>query len=533
MVDPPLHKPPDTPPGESSTANLSGLSASYSYYPDDNTNGSVSITYSTGAPGQPTGLTGVAGDTTTALSWTAPTITGDTPISNYVVQYAPASAPTDWSTFSSTVTATSTTVTGLTDGTAYVFQVAAVNTTGTGGYSSPSAPVTPVGPPSAPTITAVNPDDGALSVSFSAPGSGAPFSGYDYQLNGSGTWIPSGSVTSPLVIAGLTDGATYSVQLRADNAIGSGTASAAVNGTPTAVPGAPTITQVSTGVATASVSFSPGFTGGGTITGYQYQLNGGSWVSASATTSPVAITGLSNGATYAIVLRAVNATGPGTASVATSVTTPAAPGVPTLASIVPGDRTASLVFTPGSTGGSTITSYQYSTNNGSTWTTATTLTSPVAVTGLTDGTAYPVELRAVNAVGAGPASASQSVTPATVPSAPTLTSTTDTGASSQLSVSFTAGSDGGSTIAFYQYSTDGGTTWYDLGSSTSPATIDTLSSDGTTPLADGIAYPVELRAVNAVGAGQASATDDGTPATTPAAPTITGRGQAAVATTPA
>ena len=57
-----------------------------------------------------------------------------------------------WSTFDDGVSAdTTAAVTGLTNGTAYVFQVAAVNTEGTGPYSTESDPVTPATVPDAPT----------------------------------------------------------------------------------------------------------------------------------------------------------------------------------------------------------------------------------------------------------------------------------------------------------------------------------------------------------------------------------------------
>ena len=59
-----------------------------------------------------------------------------------------------------------------------------------------------------------------------------------------------------------------------------------------------------------------------------------------------------------------------------------------------------------------------------------------------------------NVIGTGTASAPQSATPATVPSAPTITSN-DVAGSGQLSVNFTAPtSNGGAAITNYQYSTD-------------------------------------------------------------------------------
>jgi hypothetical protein len=95
-------------------------------------------------PPAPTSVTATAGNAQAAVSWTAPTgVIAQAPVTDYVVQYSANSGST-WTTFSDgTSTATSATVTGLTNGTAYTFRVAAVNGIGTGAYSSASASVTP------------------------------------------------------------------------------------------------------------------------------------------------------------------------------------------------------------------------------------------------------------------------------------------------------------------------------------------------------------------------------------------------------
>ena len=64
----------------------------------------------------------------------------------------------------------------------------------------------------------------------------------------------------------------------------------------------------------------------------------------------------------------------------TPATTPSAP---TINSITAGNTQLSVAFTAGATGGSAITNYQYSTNNGSTFTNAGTTSSPITITGLT------------------------------------------------------------------------------------------------------------------------------------------------------
>jgi len=93
--------------------------------------------------GVPTGVTATPGNAQAQVSWTAPSETGGYAITDYVVQYSSNSGST-WTTFSdSTSDATSATVTGLTNGTAYIFRVAAVNAVGTGAYSTASSSVTP------------------------------------------------------------------------------------------------------------------------------------------------------------------------------------------------------------------------------------------------------------------------------------------------------------------------------------------------------------------------------------------------------
>ena len=92
----------------------------------------------------------------------------------------------------------------------------------------------------------------------------------------------------------------------------------------------------------------------------------------------------------------------------------------------------------------------------------------------------------------------------TAPSTPTITSITPS--NQQLSVAFTAGSDGGSAITSYKYSTDGGTSFLtrQSGTTASPIVITTLSSDGTTALTNGTSYNVQIKAVNTNGDGTAT-----------------------------
>jgi len=544
-------------PGQSSTGGLAGLSAQYVYYSDTNTgrptgsntfqdpgaayDGSVSVTYSTGVPGAPTAVSGTAGNGSANVTWTAPSAGAD-PISDYIVQYS-SNGGTTWTTVDTGSTSTSTTVTGLSNGTGYLFQVQAVNAIGSGPFSASSPTITPSGPPGAPTVTSITPADGGLGVGFTTPTSSAPITGYLYQLDGTGPWLTATGTTSPLAIGGLTDGTTYSVAIEAVSTIGTGSPSNSMSGTPEAVPGAPTITAIQTGAGSARVAFTPGGSGGGSIAGYRYSTDGGSSWTSVGTTSPLSITGLANGTTYSFELEAVNGSGDGAAATA-SFSTPSAPGAPSITGMTPGDGSLQVTATVPSSGGSPVTDVLWSTDRGATWasedaagtpcvTTGATMACSItalstdAVTGLDDGTGYPIELRGVNAVGAGAASPSVTGTPSTVPGAPTLTTGADgmVAADQSLTVSFTPpASDGGSPVTGYQYSTDAGATWHDRtdDATATTMTISAQSSDGTTPLANGTTYDVEVRALNADGSGPGSAVAVGIPVTAPSAPTLDG-----------
>ena len=91
------------------------------------------------------------------------------------------------------------------------------------------------------------------------------------------------------------------------------------------------------------------------------------------------------------------------------------PQAPLNLCIIPGDSRLSILFVQGSNGGSPITNYSYSTN-GVTFIPFSPVktTSPVIINGLTNGAVYTIYLKAINAIGASPASAT--VTAAPIPS---------------------------------------------------------------------------------------------------------------------
>lgn len=274
------------------------------------------------------------------------------------------------------------------------------------------------------------------------------------------------------------------------------------------VPDAPTAVSATAGNAQATVSFTPPTSdGGAAITSYTVTTSPGG-ITATGSSSPLTITGLTNGTPYTFTVVATNSVGSSAPSAASAPVTPVTtPSEPSITSTTPGNDQVTVAFTaPASDGGSAITNYKYSTDNGTSWIARAppSLLSPLLITGLTNGTTYQIKLLAVNAVGDGTASAAASATPATTPAAPTGLSVTP--GNTQVTISFTPGSDGGSIILNYEYSIDNGATFSEFNPDTGA-----VSSVVITGLTNEITYDIKLRAVSAVGTGVASATITATP----------------------
>ncbi len=137
----------------------------------------------------------------------------------------------------------------------------------------------------------------------------------------------------------------------------------------------------------------------------------------SAATTIDTVTSLVNGISYTFRVAGVNASGIGTYSEARDATPVGPPPVATSLISTPLASGASITFTaPISNGGATITNYEYSTNNGSTWQSLSPAdtSTPITIPGLTDGTSYAIRIRAVNSYGSGAISEAVSVVPGLV-----------------------------------------------------------------------------------------------------------------------
>ena len=494
--------------------------------PATGTGSATSPATPTVAPGAPTSVVATAGSAQASVAFTAPSSTGGASITSYTVTSSPGG-------FTASGATSPIIVTGLTNGTAYTFTVTATNSVGLSGASVASSSVTPKLSQSitfanpvaqnfgtTPTLTATS--SSALTVSFTSSTSGVC------------------TITSGGVLAFVTVG---TCTISADQ-VGDGSYSAATrvsrSFTVSAVaPGAPTIGTATASSGQTSVAFTaPASTGGASITSYTVTSNTGGHT-ASGLSSPIVVTGLTNGTAYTFTVTATNSAGAGSASGASGSvtglgsqsitfvdpgtrnfgTTPtltatstsaltvaftsstsgvctitsggvlafvtlgtctisadqvgngsysaaitvtrsftvaaAAPGAPTSVVGTAGVAQASVAFTaPASTGGASITSYTVTSSPGGF--TASGSSSPIVVTGLTNGTAYTFTVTATNSVGAGSASvSSSSVTPKATQlitftnpgeksfgTTPTLTATS----SSALTVAFTSSTSGVCTI---------------------------------------------------------------------------------------
>jgi subtilisin family serine protease len=185
--------------------------------------------------------------------------------------------------------------------------------------------------------------------------------------------------------------------------------------TPSA-PSAPTGITITPGSGQLSVRFTAGAAGTSPITSYKYSVNGGTtWATrqTGTTASPIVITGLTNGTTYSVSIRAVSLVGDGVTSTPVSVTIPVAPTTPTIGiATANAGRTATVRWTLGANGGSAITSHVVTAYLNGSGTAARTVTVNGAtavsatVTGLTNGGSYTFKVLARNAIGSSALSSS-------------------------------------------------------------------------------------------------------------------------------
>jgi hypothetical protein len=535
----------------------------------------------TAVPGAVTNVTATSGGRTSAnVSWSAPT-SGGTVTSYQLTPYIGSAAQTP-TTITGSPPATTTTITGLTNGTTYTFKVRALNPNGSGPLSAASNAVTPLNPvaPSVPRDVAAQPASQSARVTWTAPQADgdSAITGYTvtpYVGSTPQTPVQAGASATSATVSGLTNGTTYTFRVTAGNA--AGTSPAGISGT--VVPQAtifdfatPSVADSGDGSAVElGLKFKADYNG--SVTGirfYKAATNTGTHIGSLWTTAgtrlaqatftgesdsgwqtvifatPVAVTagttyvasyfaprghysGTSNGLNTAVdnaPLHTIpNATSAnGVYAYSASSTYPAnsysaanywvdvlyalpAPGQVTGVTASEGGPTSADVSWSAPASGGPVTAYKITPYVGSVAQTPTTITgSPPAtdkkITGLTTGTSYTFTVQAVNANGAGPASAqSNAVTPqaAVAPGAPT--GVTAEPASGSALVSWTPpSSDGDSPITGYTVTPYLGAVAQTPVQASSGATSKTL-----TGLDNGSAYTFRVTATNAVGTSPSSA----------------------------
>ena len=279
-------------------------------------------------------------------------------------------------------------------------------------------------------------------------------------------------------------------------------------------PAPPTIgTATSTASGQATISFTPSNLNSGSFTYSIVSTPTASITQSGNTSSPITVSGLTNGVNYAFRVIANNGTSNSVPCAASNSVTPlSVPGSPVIDSVKVGNSLANVYFHPTSTGGSNITSYKVYVNS---TVVGTGTTSPITVTSLTNGVNYTFTITATNSLGEGAASASSGpVTPVTVPGTPNITSVTaSTNGDSTAIVSFNApSSTGGSAITAFTVTSNPGNITATGGAS--PITLHNLTL--------GTAYTFTVTASNSVGVSSASAASSSvTPSSVyPTPPTI-------------
>lgn len=384
------------------------------------------------APGAPTGVSASAGNAQATVSFSAPASNGGSAITSYTATSNPGG-------FTASGAASPLTVTGLTNGTAYTFTVTATNAAGAGPASAASVGVTPQGAPGAPAGVSASAGNAQATVSFSAPASNGGSAIASYTVTSSPGGYTATGAASPLTVSGLANGTAYTFTVKATNAVGAGSASAASNSvTPVVaaltVPGAPTALSwlIDPQLPNLYPFFAaPASNGGAAITSYVVNLLVGGvpgWGTATVALPPATNTTIAinvsdfcgsgpagpvmNGT---ITVNAVNSIGTG-ATASASFSTASCPAMPpfqpTGVSAVAGllqTGEAIVSFTPPTNnGGSAITSYTVTSNPGGI--TATGAASPLTIGGLTGGISYTFRVTANNGVGSSlPSAASNSI----------------------------------------------------------------------------------------------------------------------------
>jgi hypothetical protein len=333
-------------------------------------------------PGTPTIGTADPGSTTATVRWTPPASDGGSPITGYLVRSYAAGHTTPSGSVTAAVDSTSAVVTGLTNGTSYRFDVAAVNAVGTSPASALSSSTTPqVSLAPLPQNVTADPGNTSATLAWTAPSNTSGITGYRLRAypGTSGKAARSVTVASGLTsapVTGLVNGTAYTFTVASLYRASTGpesTRSTAVSPSLTSqTVSAPSLSTVAPASRAITATWQPASDGSfGTPSGYRVSAYLGSTtkVARSTTVAGTAtsgtLTGLANGTAYTIEVAVLYASGTGPASARSAAVIPAAvvPGAPTIGSASSGKAGGAITATahwsaPTANGGSAITGYQ-------------------------------------------------------------------------------------------------------------------------------------------------------------------------------
>ncbi|MGR3912930.1 MAG: fibronectin type III domain-containing protein, partial [Gammaproteobacteria bacterium] len=389
--------------------------------------------------------------TSLTISWSPPTNTNGANITGYKIRWAAETAPAAYLNtggaegmdVSGGASAATHAITNLTTGTAYRAEVAAVNSHGTGGWAdaqtaTPADPVTP-GAPSAPRMLAVSNANTKLHLRWDAPQDAGDTAITKYRVR----WAEGAHSTAWL------------------------------------------------GAAAAAGQEIPGDANARTYT----------------------LTTLTNGTTYAVQVAAENSRGTGAWSASKRGTPmPSPPAMPHSVNSTVYDRTLMVFWeAPADDGGAALTDYKVRWRRSSTETWVNPPGAAGAFAGIGDrshtisrllnGTAYVVQVAAVNSLGTGAWSASHQNTPKAVPRMPRNLVVTGGGGRLNLDWSAPAGASGSavSEYAVRWAEGAGAISWLIPPGASGRATTSTATTYTLRGLKSATTYEVQIAARNATG----------------------------------
>jgi len=208
--------------------------------------------------------------------------------------------PPQSATQTTNASTTSATISGLTNGTTYTVWIRGKNSTGTGVMSNTSAQ--PIGNMGTVTVTAGG--SGELVLNWSAVAGADQYDVYHNTAN-SIPASPSQTVsTTTATISSLTNGTTYYAWVKPKNANGTGNANTVVSGKPLGTPRTPTVSPAYKGLLVTWTAVA-----GADEYEVYYGITTPTTLATTTTGTTATISGLTNGTTYYVHLRAKNAIG--------------------------------------------------------------------------------------------------------------------------------------------------------------------------------------------------------------------------------